>query len=136
LTKLSMRLLKKRPGARNLRCNVTFNWGCICAQWQTFHSLCQKQFPHIVLFYSCVFYILLYIYISSLKNPFKLSSKQLAKCSYCQSFIFKKIYDPPPWGHPIPIGPGAAWSKLTPLSCDVTYSKWRRPLWTSDLTKW
>jgi hypothetical protein len=108
---------EKRPGARNLRCNVTFNWGCMYV-----HNYSGKHFTlyvknnfRIVLFYSCVFYILLYIYISSLKNPLKLASKRLAKCSYCQSFIFKKIYDPPPWGHPISVGPGAAWSKLTPL---------------------
>jgi hypothetical protein len=83
-------------------------------------TLYVKNNFRIVLFYSCVFYILLYIYISSLKNPLKLASKRLAKCSYCQSFMFKKIYDPLPWGHPISVGPGAAWSKLTPLSRRAT----------------
>jgi hypothetical protein len=86
-------------------------------------TLYVKNNFRIVLFYSCVLYILLYIYISSLKNPLKAKCSYCqsfilsytAKCSYCQSFIFKKIYDPPPWGHPIPVGPGAAWSKLTPL---------------------
>jgi hypothetical protein len=90
-------------------------------------TLYVKNNFRIVLFYSCVFYILLYIYISSLKNPLKLASKRLAKCSYCQSFIFRKIYDPPPWGHPIPVGPGAAWSKLTPLpqiSIKKKYPRW------------
>jgi hypothetical protein len=87
-------------------------------------TLYVKNNFRIVLFYSCVLYILLYIYISSLKNPLKAKCSYCqsfilsytAKCSYCQSFIFKKIYDPPPWGHPIPVGPGAAWSKLTPLT--------------------
>jgi hypothetical protein len=83
----------------------------------------------IVLFYSCVFYILLYIYISSLKNPLKLASERLAKCSYCQSFIFKKIYDPPPWGHQIPVGPGAAWSKLTPLREELRARTGNPPLY-------
>ena len=95
-------------------------------------TLYVKNNFRIVLFYSCVLYILLYIYISSLKNPLKLASKRLAKCLYCQSFIFKKIYDPPPWGHPIAVGPGAAWSKLTPLHLHAAFD--RQP--SSTLTNW
>jgi uncharacterized membrane protein YqgA involved in biofilm formation len=39
-------------------------------------TLYVKNNFRIVLFYSCVFYILLYIYFSSLKNPLKLASKE------------------------------------------------------------
>jgi hypothetical protein len=89
----------------------------MCIQWQTFHCLCQKQFLHSVILELCFLYFAIYLVYFQFKKPLKFTSKLLANVHIVRaSWYFKKIHKIPlPWGHPIPVGPGAAWSKLTRL---------------------
>jgi hypothetical protein len=55
-------------------------------------------------------YFAIYLVYFQFKKPLKFTSKLLANVHIGRaSWYFKKIHKIPlPWGHPIPVGPGAA----------------------------